>query len=87
VIKPVLALCGREEVLPEVSQLSLTHRAPRGRHGLPYSHSTVHGSETWQANGHTFTHTFSANFKDLTVVDEGNTLRGLSISLPPGIRS
>jgi CRP-like cAMP-binding protein len=27
VIKPVLALCGREKVLPEVSQLSLKHRA------------------------------------------------------------
>jgi hypothetical protein len=26
VIKPVLALCGREEVLPEVSHVSLTHR-------------------------------------------------------------
>ena len=25
-IKPVLALCGREEVLPEVSHISLTHR-------------------------------------------------------------
>lgn len=27
VIKPVLALCGREKELPKVSQLSLTHRA------------------------------------------------------------
>ena len=26
VIKPVLALCGREEVQPEVSHTSLTHR-------------------------------------------------------------
>jgi hypothetical protein len=26
VIKPVLALCGREKVLPEVSHISLTHR-------------------------------------------------------------
>jgi hypothetical protein len=26
VIKPVLALCGREKVLPEVSHVSLTHR-------------------------------------------------------------
>jgi len=26
VIKPVLALCGREKELPEVSHISLTHR-------------------------------------------------------------
>jgi hypothetical protein len=29
VIKPVLALCGREKVLPEMSHVSLTHRAGR----------------------------------------------------------
>jgi hypothetical protein len=28
VIKPVLALCGREKVLTELSHISLTHRAP-----------------------------------------------------------
>jgi len=31
VIKPVLALCGREKELPEVSHISLTHRARLGR--------------------------------------------------------
>jgi DNA polymerase-3 subunit epsilon len=30
VIKPVLALCGREEVLPKVSHVSLTHRETTG---------------------------------------------------------
>jgi len=29
-IKPVLALCGREKELPEVSHVSLTHRAQAG---------------------------------------------------------
>jgi len=31
VIKPVLALCGREKELPEVSHISLTHRADVAR--------------------------------------------------------
>ena len=34
VIKPVLAPCGRDEVLPEVSHISLTHRAVASVVGL-----------------------------------------------------
>ena len=33
-IKPVLALCGREKVLPKVSHISLTHRVTLARHKL-----------------------------------------------------
>ena len=46
----------------------------RGKDRLPYYLDSAHGTETFSANGHTFTHEFNSVFKALEVVDEGDTL-------------
>jgi hypothetical protein len=47
---------------------------PRGAAGIPYVTTTVRGTDTWSANGHTLTNVFSIVDRDHKIVDLGDEL-------------